>query len=163
MTFLDALASKATDDMEMLRTLERCWIAARARDPAQRGTSRAALAVDVMAAAPLISATTLARAIGMSIKCTSALLDRFVATEIAVEVAHRSVRRLFGLAEMVAGAGGNMRAAAADSRARTAPVRGPPKGAGRATAPLPPMSRFDLRPFLETARAPGRPTRSVQP
>jgi len=66
--FLEALAGEATDYTEMLRSLERGWSTARARIPAQRSTSRAALAVDVMAATPLISATTLAKAIGTSIK-----------------------------------------------------------------------------------------------
>ena len=46
------------------------------------------------------SATTLARAIGMSVKCATELLDRFVAAEMAVEVTHRSARRLFGLRGM---------------------------------------------------------------
>jgi hypothetical protein len=117
--FLEALASEATDYMEMLRSLERGWSAARARVPAQRSTSRAALAVDVMAATPLISATTLAGAIGMSIKCTTDLLDRFVVSEIAVEVTHRSARRLFGLAEM------------APVRAATTAPRRPIPGRGR--------------------------------
>ncbi len=150
--FLEALASEATDYMEMLRCLERGWSAARARVPAQRSTSRAALAVDVMAATPLISATTLARAIGMSIKCTTELLDRFVVSEIAVEVTHRSARRLFGLAEM------------APVRAATTAPRRPIPGRGRGrprsedfqeelvapTASLPPMSRFE-RPVIDYA------------
>ncbi len=157
--FLEALASEATDYMEMLRSLERGWCAARARVPAQRSTSRAALAVDVMAATPLISATTLAKAIGMSIKCTTEMLDRFVTTEIAVEVTHRSARRLFGLAEM------------APVRAATTAPRRPIPGRGRGrprskdlleelvapTAPLHPMSRFQHPPIdygaLEEAMA----------
>ena len=152
MAFLEALASEATDYMEMLRGLERGWIAARARVPAQRSTSRAALAVDVMAATPLISATTLAKAIGMSIKCTTELLDRFVATEIAVEVTHRSARRLFGLAEM------------APVRTATTAPRRPMPGRGRGrpqsddlqeelvvpAAPLPPMCRIE-RPVIDYA------------
>jgi len=44
-----------------------------------------------------MSATTLARAIGMSDKCATELLDRFAAADVAVEVTHRSARRLFGL------------------------------------------------------------------
>ena len=98
--FLEALASEAADYLEMLRSLEHGWLAARARVPAQRRTSRATLAVDVMAATPLISATTLAGSIGMSIKSATELLDRFVAAHIAVEVTHRSARRLFGLVGM---------------------------------------------------------------
>jgi hypothetical protein len=50
-----------------------------------------------MAATPLISATTLAGAIGMSIKNAGMLLERFCAESVAVEVTHRSARRLFGL------------------------------------------------------------------
>jgi hypothetical protein len=150
--FLEALAGEATDYTEMLRSLERGWSAARARVPAQRSTSRAALAVDVMAATPLISATTLAKAIGMSIKCTTELLDRFVGTEIAVEVTHRSARRLFGLAAM-----------APVRDATTAPRRAMPgRGRGRPrsedppeelvvpAAPLPPMSRIE-RPVIDYA------------
>jgi hypothetical protein len=49
------------------------------------------------AARPL-SATTLARAIGVSITGATGLLDQFVGEEIAVEVTHRPARRLFGLA-----------------------------------------------------------------
>jgi hypothetical protein len=105
-----------------------------------------------MAATPLISATTLARAIGMSIKCTTELLDRFVAMEIAVEVTHRSARRLFGLAEM------------APMRAATAAPRRPVPGRGRGRPrfddlseelvappePLPPMPRYE-RPAIDYA------------
>lgn len=56
---LDALAGEAADYIELVRSLEHGWAAARARVPAQRSTSRAALAIDVLAAAPLLSATTL--------------------------------------------------------------------------------------------------------
>jgi hypothetical protein len=157
--FLEALASEATDYLEMLRSLERGWIAARARVPAQRSTSRAALAVDVMAAAPLISATTLARAIGMSIKSATDLLDRFVAAEIAVEVTHRSARRLFGLVGM---------APVRDvTTAPRRPVAGRGRGRPRAEqppetdiappAPLSPLTRFQRPPIdyaaLEEAMA----------
>ena len=157
--FLEALASEAADYLEILRSLERGWCAARARVPAQRSTSRAALAVDVMAAAPLISATTLAKAIGMSIKCTTELLDRFVGTEIAVEVTHRSARRLFGLAAMAP-----VRDATTAPR-QPMPGRGrgrprsedPPEEVAALAAPLPPMSRFHHPPIdygaLEEAMA----------
>lgn len=50
-----------------------------------------------MTATPLISATTLARGIGLSIKSAIALLEAFVREDIAVEVTHRAARRLFGL------------------------------------------------------------------
>lgn len=97
--FLQALAHEAEGFRDMLRALEHEWIAARTRAKGQRSTSRATLtlAVDVLAAAPLLSPTTLARAIGTSIKGATHLLDRFAAEEIVVEVTHRSGRRLFGL------------------------------------------------------------------
>ena len=98
--FLEAVAAEAGDYLELLRGVEHGWRTARGKIAGRRSTSRAALAVDVLAAAPLLSATTLARAIGMSVKCATELLDRFVAAEVAVEVTHRSARRLFGLREM---------------------------------------------------------------
>lgn len=98
--FLEAVAAEATDYLELLRGLEHGWLAARGKVTSRRSTSRATLAVDVLAATPLVSATTLARAIGMSIKCATEMLDRFVAADVAVEVTHRSARRLFGLKGM---------------------------------------------------------------
>jgi len=98
--FLEAVAAEAGDALELLRGLEHAWAAARGKIVGRRSTSRAALAVDVLAVTPLLSATTLARAIGMSIKCATELLDRFVAADVAVEVTHRSARRLFGLKGM---------------------------------------------------------------
>jgi len=99
-SFLHALADEACDYQQMLRDLERSWLAARRKASGRRSTSRAALAIDVLAAAPLLSATTLARATGPSIKSATTMLDGFVAAETAVEVTHRSARRLFGLAGM---------------------------------------------------------------
>ena len=49
-----------------------------------------------MAAAPVVSATSLARGLRIAIKNAAALLDSFVAQGIAIEVTHRSKRRLFG-------------------------------------------------------------------
>ncbi len=152
-TFLEALASEAADYLEMLRSLERSWVSARARVPGRRSTSRASLAIDVIAAAPLISATTLAGVIGMSIKSATELLDRFVAGGAAVEVTHRSARRLFGLAGMT------------PLREVATPPRRPLPGRGRgrprlvpedviqatpAPEPLPPAARFE-RPKIDYA------------
>jgi hypothetical protein len=95
--FLEAVADEAGDHLELLRGLEHGWRMARGKVAGRRSTSRAGLAVDLLAAAPVLSATTLARAIGMSVKCATEHLDRFVATDVAVEVTHRSARRLFGL------------------------------------------------------------------
>ena len=98
--FLEAVAAEATDYLELLRALEHGWRAARGKIGSRRSTSRATPAVDMLAATPLLSATTLARAIGMSIKCATELLDQFITAEVAVEVTHRSARRLFGLKGM---------------------------------------------------------------
>jgi hypothetical protein len=66
--------------------MERAWFAA-----------RAVVAVDILAAAPLVSATSLAAGLGMAVKNAAALLADFCRAGIAVEVTHRSRRRLFGL------------------------------------------------------------------
>jgi hypothetical protein len=95
--FLDALASEALDYHQLLIDLEREWFAARGGVAGRRSNSRAAMAIDVLAAAPLLSATTLAKAIGMSIRSATDLLDEFVGDGLVVEVTHRAKRRLFAL------------------------------------------------------------------
>jgi hypothetical protein len=126
--FLYALAEEARDYQDLLRSLERNWLAARRKGAGQRSTSRAALAIDVLAAAPLLSATTLARATGLSIKSATVMLAGLVADEVAVEVTHRSARRLFGLAGM------------APIRDVILPPHRPEPGRGRGR---PPFSRED--------------------
>ena len=59
--------------------------------------SHVAAAIDLMAAAPVVSATSLATSLGIAVKNAASLLDAFVARGIAIEVTHRSKRRLFGL------------------------------------------------------------------
>lgn len=122
--FLQALAAEARDTHQLLRDLERNWLVARREVAGRRSTSRAPLAVDVLAAAPLLSATTLAQAIGMSIKGATTMLDGFVAEGIAVEVTHRSARRLFGLNGMT------------PVRDATAAPRRPEPGRSRGRPPL---------------------------
>ena len=97
--FLTALADEAADALQLLIELERVWVAARRTVASgRRRHSRAAAALDLLAAAPLISPTTLATALGMAVKNAAALLADFAQAGIAVEVTHRSKRRLFGLA-----------------------------------------------------------------
>jgi hypothetical protein len=122
--FLEAIAGEAADGLQLLMTLERAWFAARSTASGQRSTSRAAIAIDVMAAAPLVSATSLGRALGMAVKNAAQLLDRFCADGIAVEVTHRSKRRLFGLAAL------------APLRDGVAPPRRPEPGRGRGRPPI---------------------------
>jgi len=137
--FLDALADEAADDLQLLFDMERVWFAARASVAGRRSTSRAAAAIDILAASPLASATTLAAGLGMAVKNATALLDEFAAAGIAVEVTHRSKRRLFGLTGL------------APLRDQVAPPRRPEPGRGRgrprlrvgaaAPAPAPPPER----------------------
>ena len=55
--FLSALADEAADGLDLLVALERAWRAARRAVAGRRRHSRAAAAVDLLAAAPLVSAT----------------------------------------------------------------------------------------------------------
>jgi hypothetical protein len=121
--FLEALADEAADYLQLLYTMERAWFTARGAVAGRRSTSRAAAAVDVLAAAPLVSATTLAAGLGMAVKNTIALLDAFAEAEIVVEVTHRSKRRLFGLAGL------------APLRDEVAPPRRPEPGRGPGRPP----------------------------
>ncbi len=135
--FLQALAAEALDYHQVLRDLERGWLVARVAAAGRRSTSRAGLAIDVLAAASLLSATTLARAIGMSIKSATELLDGFLAEGIVVEVTHRSARRLFGLTGM------------APVREVAQPPRRPEPGRGRGRPRLPLDDEvLDLPPLL---------------
>jgi hypothetical protein len=95
--FLDAVAQEAEDGITLLASLERHWFAGRRRRAGRRRDSRAAAAVDILAAAPLVSATSLGQALGMATKNATRLLEGFVVLGIASEVTHRSKRRLYGL------------------------------------------------------------------
>jgi hypothetical protein len=98
--FLRALAVEAADGRQLLLDLERAWFAARAAMAGRRRDSHAAAAIDLLAATPLLSATTLAKGLGLAVKNAIRLLDGLVAADLAVEVTHRSKRRLFGLKGM---------------------------------------------------------------
>jgi hypothetical protein len=95
--FLAALANEADNALDLLFALERAWFAARSAVAGRRRQSRAAAAIDILAAAPVVSATSLAAGLGMAVKNATALLDEFLGMRIAIEVTHRSRRRLFGL------------------------------------------------------------------
>jgi hypothetical protein len=95
--FLEALAEEAEDGLALFTTLERHWFAARRAVAGRRRDSRAAAAIDILAAAPLVSATALGAALGMATNNATRLLEGFVVLGIASEVTHRSKRRLYGL------------------------------------------------------------------
>ena len=128
---LDALAEEAEDGTALLAMLERYWIAARRAVAGRRRDSRAAAAIDILAAAPLLSATSLGQALGMATKNATRLLEGFVVLGIASEMMHRSKRRLYGLKHLAP-----LREAAAPPR-RPLPGRRPgpaecrvPRGCG---------------------------------
>ena len=122
--FLSALAGEADDGLHLLFDMERSWFAARRAVAGKRSNSRATAAVDILAAAPLVSGTSLAAALGMAPNNATALLDQFCAAGIAVEVTHRSKRRLFGLSAL------------APLRDEVAPPRRPEPGRGRGRPPI---------------------------
>jgi hypothetical protein len=149
--FLSALAGEAADALDLLSTMERAWFAARATVAGRRRHSRAAAAVDIMAAAPLVSATSLAAGLGMAAKNAAALLDDFRRMGIAVEVTHRAKRRLFGLTGLAP-----LRDAVRPphrpdpSRGRGRPRLEPPADpSGSVVLPMPvaPLSPIDRRAF----------------
>ena len=127
--FLAALAEEAETGTEYLRLLEREWFAARSAVRDRRRDSRAVVAVDIMAAAPVISATSLAGGLGIAVKNASALLEALVERGIAIEVTHRSKRRLYGLKDL-----GPLREEASPPR-RPTPGRGRGRPPRRATGP----------------------------
>ena len=144
--FLSALADEAADGLDLLVAMERAWRAARRAVAGRRRHSRAAAAVDILAAAPLVSASSLAAGLGMAVKNAALLLDDFCAAGLAIEVTHRSKRRLFGLTGL------------APLRDVVRPPYRPEPGRGRGRPPLaaeeaitvpalPPVPPLDRQPF----------------
>ena len=144
--FLSALADEAADELDRLVALERAWRAARGAVAGRRRHSRAAAAVDLLAAAPLVSASSLAAGLDMAVKNATLLLDDFCAAGIAIEVTHRAKRRLFGLTGL------------APLRDVVRPPYRPEPGRGRGRPPLvvegaitvpalPPVPPLDRQPF----------------
>jgi hypothetical protein len=97
-----------------------------------------------MAAAPLVSATSLAEGLGIAVKNAAELLDGFVARGIAIEVTHRAKRRLFGLKHL------------APLREEAAPPRRPMPGRGRGRPPHGARALVDGTQYSE-ARDPAPP------
>ena len=100
-TWLDALEREAAGIRDMVHMLERSWRDARAQAGNQRRHSKAALAIDVIAAYPVISATTLAAKLSVSIQAACVLLERFLDRGLVIDVTHRAARRLFALNDLV--------------------------------------------------------------
>lgn len=98
--WLSALEHEAAGIRDMVHTLERSWRDARAQAGDQRRNSKAALAIDIIAAHPVISATTLAARLSVSVQAACVLLERFVDRGLVVDVTRRSARRLFALKDL---------------------------------------------------------------
>jgi hypothetical protein len=145
--FLAALADEADDGRQSLLDMERAWLSARRAVAGRRSNSRAAVAVDMLAAAPLISAPSLAAGLGMALQNALELLDGFCAAGIAIEVTHRSKRRLFGLAGL------------APLRDEVAPPRRPEPGRGRGR---PPSIRDEAEALPESSLPAERPMTSIE-
>ena len=136
--FLDAVAAEAADGLALLRLIERSWWHARHAVAGRRRNSHAAAAIDLLAAAPLLSATALAQLLGIAIKNAIRLLDGFVVQGLVSEVTHRSKRRLYGLTHLAP-----LRAATTAPR-RPQPGRRPGRPGGAVIEPemrLPPNRR----------------------
>ena len=154
--FLRALAREAEAGLDLLLALERAWFAARRAVASRRKSSHAGAVIDLLAATPVVSATTLAARLGIAVKNAIRLLDELIAADITVEVTHRSRRRLFGLKGLAP-----LREAVSPPY-RPEPGRGPGRPrqmviAEEAEAPLPPLSPLARREFeyraLEEAMA----------
>jgi hypothetical protein len=122
--FLGAVADEADAALALLARLERAWREARlkaVRD--RRGASSAGRAVDLLAAAPLLSTAAVAASLGVARNNAAALLGELCRAGVAVEVTRRARGRLFGLAGL------------APLRDEVAPPRRPVPGRGRGRPP----------------------------
>jgi hypothetical protein len=95
--FLAAVAGEAADGLALLHLVERSWLQAHHAVSGRRRDSHAAAAIDLLAAAPVLSATSLAELLEISIKNAIRLLDGFVVQGIVLEITHRAKRRLYAL------------------------------------------------------------------
>ena len=151
--FLQAIEREAADGLDLLFSMERAWFEARHSIAGRRKDSHVTAAVDLLAAAPVLSATTLARILGIAVKNAIRILDELLATGTAIEVTHRSKRRLFGLQGLTP------LQQVVQPPYRPDPTRGPGRprhaidaGVVEATpAPLPPLTPIERRAFDYTA------------
>ncbi len=118
-SLLQDLAHEAEVWLALLCELDHVWRTARTFVATRRRNSRAALAIDCLAAAPLLSASRLASQLSMSSSNALILLQDLQKHGLVVEVSHRSKRRLFGLSGMDV------------MRDHIAPPRRPQPGRGR--------------------------------
>ena len=140
--FLAAVGEEAGEALALLQELERAWVSARVAVGGRRRHSRAAAAIDILAAAPLVSPTGLAAGLEMAPNNATALLVEFCRAGIAVEVSRRARGRLFGLAGL------------APLREGVLAPRRPLPGRGRGR----PRNMLDDRPSVAADGTPGSHT-----
>jgi hypothetical protein len=115
--FLAALAEEADAGFALFRLMEREWRQGRAAVARRRRDSRANAALDILAAAPIVSAKALSTSLGMAANNATHLLEGLVAENLIVEVTGRQKRRLYGLPHVAAAAGARMKRRAEGSEA----------------------------------------------
>jgi hypothetical protein len=153
--FLQAVTAEAEAGIVLLRQIERAWFAARRAVAGRRRDSHAAAAIDLLAAAPLLSATSLAQLLGVTIKNAIRLLDGFVVLGVVSEVTHRSKRRLYGLTHLAplreaTTAPRRPQPGRQPGRPRAAPIDDREQGSGEVapilppSLPLPPLARREF-------------------
>lgn len=98
--WLNALEREAAGIKDTIHTLDQSWRGARAQAGDQRRNSKAPLAIDIIAAHPVISATTLATQLSVSVQAACVLLERFLERGLVIDVTHRAARRLFALKDL---------------------------------------------------------------
>jgi hypothetical protein len=151
--FLRAIEREAADGLDLLISMERAWFEARHNIAGRRKDSHVTAVVDLLAAAPLLSATTLARILGIAVKNAIRILDELLAAGVAIEVTHRSKRRLFGLQGLTP------LQQVVRPPFRPDPTRGPGRPrhdidqdvVEAAPSPLPPLTPIERRAFDYTA------------
>ena len=99
-TFLWEIGREAEQLLNMIWAMEWAWKTGRAAVHGKRKNSKLPFAVDLLAASPALSASSLANLIGVTIKSSTAMLDDLVTAGVAVEVTNRGKRRLFALHTM---------------------------------------------------------------
>ncbi len=98
--FLRTLAREAAELVQLTRTLEHAWRTARQASEGRRSTSHASATIDLLAAAPLLSAPSLASALGIAEKNSRRLLGELAQSGVVLEITRRAKRRLYALRTM---------------------------------------------------------------
>ncbi|HYE01015.1 MAG TPA: Fic/DOC family N-terminal domain-containing protein [Alphaproteobacteria bacterium] len=102
LAMLEAFAGAAEDGLRRLATLALLRETLRRRCPGRRNTSSLGRAVDLVLAAPLLSARHLRDRLGLSLRGAHMVIDQLAAARVLVEATGRSRDRLFMAPEVLA-------------------------------------------------------------